>query len=139
MDTIMTQNDQEILNLKKEIATKKSSIKKDDFKPKTNLMLTINGHNYNLNVLTKFELMYLASQLIAVKDTMFKMGVDDVLEIGGFPIQDWIDDLKGKYANLKYKTEIKNLEDIEKRLHNLISSDLKTSMELTDIKKILNV
>ena len=135
----VTSTDQEILNLKAKIANKKSSLKKYDFKPKTNLVLPLNGFRHNLNVITAFELLSLLSTLMNVVETMKKLNVQDTIEIDGFSIEDWVYDLKGKYSNLKYKTELKSLEVLEKRLDSLISTDMKTNMELQDIQNMLGV
>ena len=135
----MTHNDEVILTLKEEITGKKKLLKNTGFKPKTNLVLSLNGHKYNLNVLSKFELLYLLSQLTNVIKTLRKIVVEDEIEIDGFPIEDWIDDLHGKYILLKNKIELKKLEDIEARLDKLISSELRTDLELNDIRKLLGL
>ena len=135
----MTHNDEVILALKEDIKAKKQALKGFVFKPKTNLVLPLNGTKYNLNVVDKFGLLLLTSQLINVKETLSKLDIKDDIEIEGYPIEDWIDDLKGKYIVLKNKIELKKFADIEVRLDKLISSDLKTNLELEDIKKLLGL
>jgi len=135
----MTHNDEVILALKEDINGKKQALKAFVFKAKTNLVLPLNGTKYNLNVVDKFGLLLLTSQLINVKETLAKLEIKDDIEIEGYPIEDWIDDLKGKYIVLKNKIELKKFADIEARLDKLISSDLKTNLELEDIKKLLGL
>jgi len=135
----MTHNDEVILALKEDINGKKQALKAFTFKAKTNLVLPLNGTKYNLNVVDKFGLLLLTSQLINVKETLAKLEIKDDIEIEGYPIEDWIDDLKGKYIVLKNKIELKKFADMEVRLDKLISSDLKTNLELEDIKKLLGL
>jgi len=135
----MTHNDEVILTLKEDVKKKKQVLTDFSFKPKTNLVLTLNGKKHNLNVINKFELIYLTSQLLYVTKTLDFLKIKDDLDIDGYPIEDWIDDLKSKYIVLKNKMELKKLEDIEVRLDKLISSDLKTNLELEDIKKVLGL
>lgn len=135
----MTHNDEVILALKDDINAKKQALKAFVFKAKTNLVLPLNGTKYNLNVVDKFGLLLLTSQLINVKETIAKLEVKDEIEIEGYPIEDWIDDLKGKYLVQKNKIELKKFADMEVRLDKLISSDLKTNLELEDIKKLLGL
>jgi len=135
----MTHNDEVILALKEDIKNKKDALKEFIFKPKTNLVLPLNGTKYNLNVVDKFSILLLTSQLMNVKETLAKLDIKDDIEIEGFLIDDWIEDLKGKYILLKNKIELKKFADIEARLDKLISSDLKTNLELEDIKKLLGL
>lgn len=135
----MTHNDEVILTLKEDIKKKKEVLKEFKFQPKTNLVLPLNGKKYNLNVIGKFELLYLTSQLLNVVNTLDTLEIKDDIDIENYPIEDWIEDLKGKYIVLKNKMELKKLVEIESRLDNLISSDLKTNLELEDIKKIMGL
>jgi len=135
----MTHNDEVILTLKEDIKKKKQGLNDFSFKPKTNLVLSLNGKKHNLNVINKFELLYLTSQLLYVTKTLDFLKIKDDLDIDGYPIEDWIDDLKSKYIVVKNKMELKKLADIETRLDKLISSDLKTNLELEDIKKVLGL
>lgn len=132
----LSKNDKGILSLKKEVEEKKKALKASEkFSPITNCSLYIENKNYNLNVLDKEQICYLIGLLRGLKDNCEKelTSVKD-FKLSGFYISEWISDLKAKYSNLDRKLEEERLKALEKRLHTLLSTDTKVSLELDEIK-----
>jgi len=56
---------------------------------------------------------------------------------GGYPVADWIDDIKLRIAKIRIETKKKRLELLESRLAAVISPELKAQMELEAIEQEL--
>ena len=133
----MTKNDERILKLKKEIEKKKEEIEKKDvrFIPKTNCILTLDGDTYNLHVCPVEKLKFLW-----VKLNMYFMSAKDLsldFSVSGFPVSDWINDIKNRLSILEVKSEKENLRKMEEQLDKLLSSDKRTELELDRIEGLL--
>ena len=70
-----TKNDERVLQLKKQIETKRSELSTEKFVPMTNLVLDMEDKKYNLNVLQENELRFLMIKLNA-----YAMSADDLKE-----------------------------------------------------------
>jgi hypothetical protein len=55
----------------------------------------------------------------------------------GFPVSDWINDVKLRLAKINISTERAKLDEIEKRLAKLESPELKEQRELEDLMKLM--
>ena len=134
---MMNKNDERILNLKKEIEKKKEEIDKRDirFSQKTNCILTLDGDTYNLHVCPMEKL-----QFLWIKLNMYLMSAKDLsldCSLSGFPIVDWVDDIKSKLNIMEIKAEKENLKKMEDKLNKLLSSDKRTELELDQIENLL--
>jgi hypothetical protein len=131
-------NDQRILELKKQIEIKKEKLKQSErFSPITNLSIEFEGDRYNLNVLQKPDLTTLLIRLniylISAKD----LGVETEYIVSGYKLEDWITDIKAKMDILSRKDEERNLKALEGKLTKLLSEDKKVELELNEIADLL--
>jgi hypothetical protein len=126
------ENDTKILNLKKAIEDKKKSLKvTEKFTPVTNCSIEIDGVRYNIQVLTKEQIIALMVKLNSYRLSAKDLGVE--FNMSGYSVDDWMTDLKSKYMNLDRKLEERRLKALEDKLHNLLSSDKKVELEIEDI------
>lgn len=129
-------NDQKIMELKKQIEEKKNKIKKSQkFTPITNCSIEVDGQRYNLQVLTKEQLITLA-----VKLNSYAMSAKDLeldFSISGFEINDWITDVKAKLDFVSRKEEENKLKVMETKLHQLLSNEKKVELEIEEIMSSL--
>lgn len=130
-------NDQRILELKKQIETKKEQLGKSiKFSPETNLSIEFEGARSNLNVLSKEQLF-----MLMVRLNMYRMSATDLklstFEIGGYPVTSWINDIKARIEILSRKDEERNLKVMEDKLTQLLSEGTKVKMELDSIESML--
>ena len=131
-------NDKAILDLKAEIEKKEAQLKSSEsFKPQTNCILQLYGQSYNLHVVDKNTLMFLASVLDNMDKSTQALFPGEELIINGYPLQAWIIDVVQKYHVLNRKEEQKRLDTLKKRLLNILSTEKKTELELEDIKASL--
>lgn len=129
-------NDNKIIELKKQIKEKRdklSSIRK--FSPNTNCILELDGARNNIQVLNKDQLVLLACKLISYKNSSKELGYE--LKIGGFLVNEWIEDIKSKLDLLTIKAEEKKLKDMEDKLTALLSNEKRTELEIEEIEDIL--
>ena len=129
-----TKNDELILKLKEDIDAKKSKLAEvKKFEPTTNCNLELDGRRYNLHVSPAEELILLAGKIQSLKDGAFK-AMQENLSIGGYTAEEWLGDIKGKFAVLTLSTEKRRLKELEDKLHNLLSTDKKVELEIEDLK-----
>ena len=134
----MNENDKRILKLKDQIAIKKSKLKKiKRFSPITNCSLELDGIRYNIQVLTKNQLIHLFIKLNAYKISAKELDILDDYTISGFSLNDWINDIKAKIDIFTYKNEEKLLKSMENKLHTLLTERKKVELEIDEIEKIL--
>lgn len=130
-------NDIKIMKLKDGIKIKKeklSSIKK--FSPKTNCIIELYGVKSNIQVLGKDSLILLASKLHSYYKSAKELGYE--LKISGYYACDWIDDIKSKLDVLTVKDEERKLEEMERKLTDLLSNDKRVELEIDEIESMLN-
>lgn len=127
-------NDALILSLKDKIEEKKKLLKTTEkFSPVTNCILSVNGEKYNLNVLGKNDILILVAHLSSLKTALKNELPDESLEISGFTVDQWLKDLKAKFNTLNRKLEEDRLKALERKLHELLSTDKKVELEIADI------
>lgn len=56
----------------------------------------------------------------------------------GFPVAEWLEDIKTRIGKLQISVKRKSLEDAERRLNAIMSPDLRAELELEAITKDLN-
>jgi hypothetical protein len=131
-------NDQRILELKKQIEIKKEKLKQSErFSPITNLSIEFEGDRCNLNVLQKPDLITLLIRLniylISAKD----LGIETEYILSGYKLEEWITDIKAKMDILSRKDEERNLKALEDKLSKMLSDDKKIELELNEIADFL--
>lgn len=134
----MSKNDDRILELKKQIESKKKAIaeKKIRFAPETNCIIDMDGTTFNLNVCSSDTLMLLLVKLNSYRISLIDLGLSD-FEISGYSVNTWIKDIKAKLDTLNLKKEESDLKTLESKLDKLLSEDKKTELELDEIAALL--
>ena len=131
-------NDDVILQLKSKIEEKKSLLKASEkFSPVTNCSLELDGQRYNLNVITKEQIVYLMVKVNTLLTSAKELGFDKEFEVGGFILSEWMQDLKSRMAIVNRKSEQSKLAVMESKLESLLSNDKKIELELQEIAKSL--
>ena len=134
-------NDKTILALKAEIDKKKTAIgTASRFVPKTNCNLELFGMRINIHTLTCEQLVQAIGVLAAIEigtNARFvtKPGDTSPITISGHSVEDWLGDLEARYKTLDINNEKARLKVLEEKLHNLLSTDTKVSLELDDLAK----
>lgn len=131
-------NDKRILELKKMIESKREKLGRiARFSATTTLMISFEGLNLNLNVLSKDQLILLLVKLHALVTSAKELGYEGKVFISGFTLEDWISDINGKLEFLSKKDEEKSLKLAETKLTELLSEDKKVELELDAIASFL--
>ena len=130
-----TKNDERVLQLKKQIETKRSELSTEKFVPMTNLVLDMEDKKYNLNVLQENELRFLMIKLNA-----YAMSADDLQEelvISGYDVNAWLADICGKLGVITNNKKRNELKVLEAKLDKMLSDEKKTELELDEIAALL--
>lgn len=131
-------NDDNIMKLKEQIQKKKEELSSlsNRVYPKTNCMLVLDRTTFNLHVdSSEWLLVRLNAYAMSAKD----LGLDlDSVQISGFTLNQWIQDVRSFLQVQKYKEEKKKLGDLEKKLDALLSDDKRTELEINKIAAMLN-
>lgn len=130
-------NDETIMQLKKKIEEKRNKLSTlpNRVCPVTNCMLILDGKTYNLHVDS--------SEIILIKLNMYRMSAIDLrlspddVELCGYTISQWINDVRAFLQLKKYRDEKKQLNDLEKKLNTMLSEEKQTELELDKIAKLL--
>lgn len=131
----MSKNDERVLQLKKQIETKRSELSTEKFVPMTNLVLDMEDKKYNLNVLQENELRFLMIKLNA-----YAMSADDLKEelvISGYDVNAWLADICGKLGVMTNNKKRNELKVLEAKLDKMLSDEKKTELELDEIAALL--
>ena len=129
-------SDNMVLELKQKIAQKEKVIQKaSKFAPVTNCSLQFQGVTYNLHTLDKNTLHYLLVELNLLKDKSIELGYD--LSFSGFSLNNWLEDLESKLANLNKNQEQNKLNKMKEQLEGLLSEDKKKELLLQQLAKEL--
>ncbi|MFC8686054.1 hypothetical protein [Brevibacillus porteri] len=132
-------NDNKILELKKQIEEKKKKLNKSQkFTPVTNCSIEMDGVRFNINVLQKEQLINLLVKLKANAIAAEKLDLLNDYMISGYSVTDWIDDLKARFDYLSRKEEEQKLKTMEAKLNQLLSNDKKVELEIDEIEAMLN-
>ena len=131
-------NDEKILLLKSQIQEKRDKVDKiKRFTPVTNCMLNLNSVNYNINILSKDELIGMLVVLNAYKMSAIELGLLDCYVISNYPVTDWIIDIKAKLEFLSRRDEENKLKAMERKLIELLSNEKKVELQLDEIESML--
>jgi hypothetical protein len=131
-------NDLKIIELKKQIAEKKDKLNNAKrFSPITNCSLELNEKRYNINVLTKEQLVLLMVKLNSYIISAKELGLFDDFIINGYHVEEWFTDIKTRLYILSQKEEERNLRIMESKLDKLLSDEKKTELELNEIEELL--
>lgn len=136
----MSKNDEKILTLKKTIEKRKEELgKKEPFAPLTSCSLDFEGTRYNLHAINDMNtLAYIMCKLHALEMAATDLELDSsMLVLSGFPVSDWMHDLKAKIAMVKRQAKENELKSFEKKLDALLSADKKTELEIDSIAELL--
>lgn len=131
-------NDQRILELKKQIAAKKEKLGKSTrFSPVTNCSLEVDGERYNIQVLSREQLISLMVKLNSYLMSAKFLDVVEQYTISGFSPSDWIEDIQAKINILSRKDEERALKTMEDKLTKLLSEGKKVELEIDEIESLL--
>jgi len=129
-------NDKKIMELKKQIEEKKNKVSKSQrFTPITNCSIEVDGIRYNIQVLTKEQLITLMVKLNAYAMSAKDLEVEYI--VSGFEVSDWIQDIKSKLDYVSRKEEENKLRIMEAKLDQLLSNEKKVELELDEIASFL--
>jgi hypothetical protein len=129
-----TKNDKVILNLKKEIETKKALLATGvKFNPITNCSLELDGTRHNLHVANKETLLLLIAKLNGLNNSLAEVMPGESLTISGYKVDQWLEDLIVKFNALNVSNEKVRLQALEAKLHQLLSVDTKVEIEIKDL------
>lgn len=127
-------NDDRILKLKEQVENKKKEIKKiKKFSPLTNCSMELDGVRYNINVLPKQQLLDVLMKLQILLTASKELEI--VYSFSGYTVNEWFIDVKSKYDYFNVKEEEGKLKAMESKLHQLLSTDKQTELELDKIAK----
>lgn len=131
-------NDQRILELKKQIETKKEKLGKvTRFVPITNCLIELDEIKYNLQALSKEQLTLLLVKLNSLLISAKDMNLTSDVVISGFGLNDWIEDIVNKLNVISRKNEEKSLKLMEEKLIKLLSEGKKVELEIDEIESLL--
>lgn len=135
----INKNDEKILQLKAQIEEKKKKIVKiKRFSPITNCSLEFDGVRYNLQVLTREQLVSIMVKLNSLKMSAIDLDLLDEYTISGYSVNEWIADIKSKMDIILQREEQSKLQVLENKLHTLLSNDKKVELEIGEIESLLN-
>lgn len=131
-------NDQKILELKKQIEEKKKKIgKSQKFTPITNCSFEFEGARFNINVLNREQVMALLIRLNTYANSAKELQLLEAYSISGYNVMDWINDLKSKFDFMNRKEEEQKLKAMEVKLDLLLSNEKKVELEINAIESLL--
>lgn len=135
----MKQNDDKILGLKDQIAKKKELLKSSKkFTPITNCNLIMGTERVNLHTLSsKDAIMEVMVRVNMVRLSVNNLGFDGEYKIGGYLVDDWMNDLTSKLNIVNRTAEEAKLKAMESKLTKLLSLDKQTELEIAQIEEML--
>ena len=131
-------NDIKIMELKEQIVVKRdklNAIKK--FSPVTNCSIELDGVRYNIQVLTREQLILLLVKLNSYFYSAKALELLDDYVISGYKAEEWIIDMKARLEIISRKEDEKKLKEMEIKLDRMLSNEKKTELELSDIAEML--
>lgn len=136
-------NDEMILKLKDQIATRKAEFDKlpKNFVAETScIYIDDSGEKFNLRVMNVDQLIPLRVRLHMYEMSANDLGIDiNDFTVSGFTIDKWMHDIQGRLDEIKRRDAEKELKADEKLLDSLLSEDKKTELALKDIAARLGV
>ena len=139
LNKMANNNDQKIMELKKQIEDKKVKLgKSQKFMPITNCSIEIDGGTrININVLGRDQIISLLVKLNSYAISARELELLNDYKISGYNVMEWIQDLKSKLEFLSRKDEENNLKLMESKLDLLLSSEKKVQLEIDEIESML--
>lgn len=125
-------NDEKIIELKKKIADKKEKINAV-FEPKTDMRITLNGRQYDINSLPFKELVQVAIVFNSYVQSAKQLCLLEDFNFSEYNAQLYIDDILARITYLRNKSELTNLQITERELESLLSAEKKTEMAIDKI------
>ena len=127
-------NDERIMNLKLQIKEKEDSMKKaKKFVPVTNCSVEMNGVRFNINTMNREGLIELLIRLNSLRLSAIDLGFEKECMLSGYNVEDWIADIEARLEVLAYSIEKSKLQALERKLHELLSTDKKVELEIDSI------
>lgn len=134
------ENDNKIMELRRQITEKKSLISKDKrMAPVTNCYIELDGVKTNIQTLNKNQLLLMAVKLNSYIMSAKNLEIDERIMISGYSIEDWAEDIRSLVLNINAKVEATNLSAMESRLSKLLSDGKKTELEIGEIEYALGL
>lgn len=133
----MTKNDERIMNLRKQIEAKEKELKGSrPFQPVTNCSLSMFGQRWNLHTIGLEQAEY-----ILVLLNTFHMSAEDLglsaVRIEGYTIDEWMQDVNNKMADVVTKQERAKLSNMYTKLETLLSAEKQTELAIDEIEGLL--
>ncbi len=134
-----TNFDNTIKTLKNTAISKRKSLGKfKKFIPVTNCQLDLYGSRININVITEETLKYILIILNSYRLSVIDLEIGDDVKISGYTINEWITDVKNRLQYLHNNDTLKQINEVEKTLDGLLSSECKLELKLQDITDLLS-
>lgn len=133
-----TNNDSKIMTLKKQITDKRNQLEGvKKFLPITNCSIEIDGIRFNIQVLTKEQLISLMVKLNSYMISAKELGLLQEYIISGYKVDEWIIDIKSRLEIISRKGEEIKLKMMEDKLTELLSNEKKVALEIDNIAEML--
>lgn len=139
--------DEAVIDMLRKVTEKQEEIKKAQKRPqwKTNCSIgTTDKISGRVNIQTirgERELLDIAAFLIWEREYKEKASYLLKIDYDGiylnYPIADWIDDINTRINMLSIDKKKKELEELDKRVNKLVTSDQRRKMELKALQEIL--
>jgi hypothetical protein len=135
----MSKNDTKIKEILKAIEDKKKNLgEKPKWDFNTNLILTLDSTNYNINTLSIKQCVVVLIKLETMNFHISKMcerlNIDLVSPLeSAYSVREFVEDLELRVKILKYSEQVKELEVLERQVLALRSEDAKVADELSSI------
>lgn len=141
--------DEAIMILLRKVQEKKDQIAKARKKPqwKTNCTIgydpeTTSGRVNIMTVRDQSKVVDLYAFLVQKSEYINKAALDLDVDVDetymGYPIEDWMDDLKSRAGQLSIDKKKKELDTLDKRVNSIVSPDQRRNMELEALQAELS-
>lgn len=136
-------NDQQVQNLLYIVIQKQEALVKPTVSYKTNCVFPLDGNSSkNLRTVTNIEeVIGLTALLINHEENHVKacniLGVELDFKYGMYSADDWISDLQMITETIMFKKKEKELNTIKSSLENLMSKEMKDSIELQKLMTLI--
>lgn len=140
--------DQQIENLFVILKQKKLDIEKSEKEIKKSWLTNcsyenMKGQSINLQTAQLSSIHKVVTEILLYESYQDKsaqiLGIENNLKIQGYSSEDWISDCVKRVSVLKIKTQKEQLEQLEKRLEGILSTDQKRQKEFEAIQKSLKM
>ena len=139
----MTTGDEKIANVISRIEEKRAELY-NPAPPKkvTTRILSLHGREYNLNALDENQLglllLEITQYIVAAEYLKYSEYMDEIcVNISGFSLNEWYEDLRYLYYKKVYGRKHKELTQMERELNDLLSKDAILERTLSEMEKKL--